>query len=261
MMALGGSLLMLGSSAAAPDLAPPGCAANVTFGLGLGGDIATKTATADWPLCCAECTKDSQCIAWTWLNDTEVASNCELRHVDLGYRHPNRDKLAKVSGFLTRPPPPPPTPPPAPPPAPAGTQKNVAFVLTDDQDLMLGSMRALPAIQKLVAEAGANLTHFRYEILAAFGDFLRHVGHIQGIFGQGQHAHLLPEPQHDADRALRAQQPGHLPRGRRLHAHELVACHQPRVLDHLARRPAARVSRTILCILSKSAGNNVSLWL
>mgnify|MGYP002831221358 CR=1 FL=1 len=35
-------------------------------------------------------------------------------------------------------------------------QLRVAFVLTDDQDLMLGSMRALPAIQKLVAEAGAN---------------------------------------------------------------------------------------------------------
>ena len=179
MMALGASLLMLGSSAAAPDLAPPGCAANVTFGLGLGGDIATKTATADWPLCCAECTKDSQCIAWTWLNDTEVESNCELRHVDLGYRHPNRDKLAKVSGFLTRPPPPPPPPPAPPPPAPAGTQKNVAFVLTDDQDLMLGSMRALPAIQKLVAEAGANLTHFRYEMLTKIWGILgRHVGRI-----------------------------------------------------------------------------------
>lgn len=58
-------------------------------------------------------------------------------------------------------PPAPPVPPPPPPPVPAGSQKNIIFITTDDQDLMLGSMRSMPNTVRLIGEAGANLTSFR----------------------------------------------------------------------------------------------------
>ena len=58
------------------------------------------------------------------------------------------------------PPPPPLPPPPLPPPVPPGTQKNVIVLLTDDQDLRLGSMRAMPYTMEHIGSEGANISNF-----------------------------------------------------------------------------------------------------
>ena len=58
------------------------------------------------------------------------------------------------------PPPPPLPPPPLPPPVPAGTQRNIVVLLTDDQDLRLGSMRAMPYTMEHIGRAGANISNF-----------------------------------------------------------------------------------------------------
>jgi len=55
----------------------------------------------------------------------------------------------------------PPTPPPPPlAKATPGSQKNIIFLLTDDQDLRLGSMGAMPFLRENVLAAGANLTSY-----------------------------------------------------------------------------------------------------
>lgn len=72
-----------------------------------------------------------------------------------------RPPNTKVSGIMLRPPSPPPPPPPTPGPVPAGSQKNIIFLVNDDQDLVLGSMKAMPNTVKLLGAAGANLTQFR----------------------------------------------------------------------------------------------------
>jgi hypothetical protein len=138
--------------------------ANVTKDLGLGavgaGGATTHAASAG--KCCEICTVDDACLSWTF---QEKDSSCITRHIVSVHRNQNKPGSGKTSGIMIgrspqpQPPPSPPLPPP--PPAPAGSQRNVIFITTDDQDLMLGSMRALPNVVQLVAQAGANLTHFR----------------------------------------------------------------------------------------------------
>jgi hypothetical protein len=138
--------------------------ANVTKDLGLGAVGAGGTTTHSQTLarCCGICTADEDCLSWTF---QEKDSSCITRHIVSTHRNQNKPGSGKTSGIMIgrspHPPAPPPPPLPPPPPAPAGSQRNVIFITTDDQDLMLGSMRALPNVVQLIAQAGANLTHFR----------------------------------------------------------------------------------------------------
>ena len=44
--------------------------------------------------------------------------------------------------------------------AKAGSQRNIIILLTDDQDLRLGSMGAMPYTSDVIGLAGANLSNF-----------------------------------------------------------------------------------------------------
>ena len=70
----------------------------------------------------------------------------------------------RVIGTRATQPPTPPLPPLPPPPLPPrvtpGTQKNIVLLLTDDQDLRLGSMVAMPYTAEHIGVAGANLSNF-----------------------------------------------------------------------------------------------------
>ena len=167
-------MLLLPSSALAlaalaetvlPAAAAPSCPANVTMGLGLGATQNPPVACPTYAECCTKCTADPGCIARTWLavGTSGDDPTCAIRHTLNGrhaVHHPGDTK--KVSGYMTgRGPQPPPPPLPPPPPAPAGSQKNIVFLTNDDQDQMLGSMRAMPHTARLLGEGGANLTQFR----------------------------------------------------------------------------------------------------
>jgi hypothetical protein len=148
----------------------PSCAANVTVGLGLGamhpGDRMVATDAKGYGACCGGCTSDPACIAFTWvLYDPErEMANCTLRHT-VGTHYKLNPTTSKASGYMNGrappPPPPPPAPLPPPPPAPAGSQRNIVYITNDDQDQILGSMRAMPHTTRLLGEGGANLTQFR----------------------------------------------------------------------------------------------------
>jgi N-acetylglucosamine-6-sulfatase len=72
----------------------------------------------------------------------------------LALLHPPRYALAEES---------PPSPEKPPPPFKKwtpGTQKNIIFLLTDDQDLRLGSMGAMPFTMEHIMHAGANVSNF-----------------------------------------------------------------------------------------------------
>eukprot|EP00041_Stephanoeca_diplocostata_P003934 m.39508 g.39508 ORF g.39508 m.39508 type:complete len:609 (-) comp14720_c0_seq1:149-1975(-) len=139
----------------------PTCPTQPRIGLGLGGNFFKKTNATTWQECCADCAAIQACVSWT-LHEPGTMENltCGLRNVPSPQK--NTTDKTKTSGIMPPPPPspPPPTPPP-PPPVPAGSQKNIVFVLTDDQDLVLGSMQALPNIKRLIGDAGANMTQFR----------------------------------------------------------------------------------------------------
>ena len=139
------------------------CAANVTKGLGLGAGIfhtasGADAAAASWEACCTACGADTACTSWTWIGTDPENTTCAIRHVTSDHRAYD-NKPTKISGIMPSKPPPPP-PPPAPP-APAGSQKNIIFLINDDQDQILGSMRAMPNTARLLGEGGANLTYFR----------------------------------------------------------------------------------------------------
>ena len=117
-------------------------------------------STADGDACCAQCDSDgAKCAAWVFTKKPDAKEpNCHLKP-SIGATKPGYP--GKLVGIKAAAPTPAPTPTPTPPPVPAGSQKNIIFVLTDDQDLQLGSMRAMPRTAELICAGGANLTnHF-----------------------------------------------------------------------------------------------------
>ena len=96
--------------------------------------------------CCGACAENGQCHAWAFAD--EVCKLCR--------RLPAAGDARPQPGATSGPGmPPPPPPPPAPRPRPGAP--NVMMLLTDDQDLVLGSMRAMPHTQAVL---GTNLTWF-----------------------------------------------------------------------------------------------------
>jgi hypothetical protein len=124
------------------------CSGDIHPSCGGGGKgIYSNTTVADYSACCAACIADPKCKSWTYTikkpkNYNATNGECNLRTEADNIGKP--EKPNKISGSAPGAPTPPPTPRPVPPPAPAGSQKNIIFVLTDDQDLRLGSMIALP---------------------------------------------------------------------------------------------------------------------
>lgn len=141
------------------------CPARIFNETGLGkGQTYFKTASS-WESCCDICSANMSCRAWTFIGvyngDTGPCQRgqpcCVLRSTEPSeYNHNHTGKVAGVMPAR-----PTPTPSPVPPPVPAGSQKNIVFITTDDQDLLLGSMRALPHTARLLGKGGANLTQFR----------------------------------------------------------------------------------------------------
>ena len=118
--------------------------------------------------CCAKCSKDAKCNAWTYHQHGSPGSECALG------TDATPVKLAKsgnVAGYRNGhspgalPPPAPPGPKPDPeascaatspsPPAKAGSPSIVLFLM-DDMDVMLGSWKALPKTTKLLSKNGAT---------------------------------------------------------------------------------------------------------
>lgn len=58
----------------------------------------------------------------------------------------------------------PPSPSPPPPPPPGTNQPNVVFILTDDQDTLLGSLEAMPIVRRELVAKGTTLTHFYVDV-------------------------------------------------------------------------------------------------
>lgn len=93
------------------------------------------------------------CTAWTY---DSGAKTCSLftdwrSHSSAGHAGLTSGRLPSAA---------PRSPPPPAPPAQEGSQKNIVVILTDDQDLRLGSMQAMPHAQRVLNRAGANLTNF-----------------------------------------------------------------------------------------------------
>ena len=129
------------------------CPARILNETGLGAGETYLKAASSWASCCDLCSADRSCRAWTFVEANHGAGPClngqpccVLRTTEPSEYHYNR--TGKVAGVM--PAPPPPAPSPAPPPVPAGSQKNIVFITTDDQDLMMGSMRALPHTRHLL---------------------------------------------------------------------------------------------------------------
>ena len=117
--------------------------------------------------CCAACVAHGpECGTFVFEDPEELllssggaAGNCLLKGSCPGLK-----PTLKTTGTRPVPPPPPPLPPLPPPPLPPsvkpGSQKNVIVLLTDDQDLRLGSMRAMPYTMEHIGNAGANISNF-----------------------------------------------------------------------------------------------------
>ena len=102
--------------------------------------------------CCALCNATAHCSAWTYHPAAEPAMPRTCWLMPDGPLAPHGAPGSVVSGVPV-PPPPPPVPPPPPPIGPPnrqpalGFRPHVVFVLTDDQDLTLDSMSAMPLTQ------------------------------------------------------------------------------------------------------------------
>jgi N-acetylglucosamine-6-sulfatase len=139
-------------------------------GTGLKGTGTVAVADVDGvgsaDACCALCSSNPECTAWTWHDDSTPTAGerhrCSLLKSKL---HPHSSTGA-FSGERTQPPTPtpptPPTPPPTPypyPPVPLpalGFQPNIVLVLTDDQDAEIGGMDPLPMTRALLGGEGGK---------------------------------------------------------------------------------------------------------
>ena len=129
------------------------------------GIIGTTAGTATFGDCCALCAANTECAAFTWHTGSTKKPHlsCTLASA-AGAAAGATSAGGATSGGPPPPPPPPPLPPlpplPLPPKVPAGSQKNVVLLLTDDQDLRLGSMRAMPNAHTFLTAAGVNMSNF-----------------------------------------------------------------------------------------------------
>jgi len=106
--------------------------------------------------CCGLCMESlsrgdaPHCTAWAFNASAGAGEpNCAL-FANLRAGAATAGDAAFTSGLMptAAPRPPPPTPPPFA--AAAGEQRNIVLILTDDQDLRLGSMQAMPHTQRLL---------------------------------------------------------------------------------------------------------------
>eukprot|EP01052_Picozoa_sp_SAG31_P018211 SAG31_NODE_1281_length_9019_cov_4.758072_3_plen_273_part_00 len=125
------------------------------------GRVTVQAATV--AECCAACQAHGpECGTFVFQDPEETASvqfgNCLLKG-----SCPELKPTKKTTGTRPVAPSPPPSPlppPPLPPPVPPGSQKNIIILLTDDQDLRLGSMRAMPYTMQHIGREGANISNF-----------------------------------------------------------------------------------------------------
>ena len=126
---------------------------------------------SDPATCCAACTAEPRCQTWTL-----VGHKCKLRPDAPKTRENQQNAIScgKLQGPTPPPTPAPPTPAPQPRPTPPPPPKpptpapgpfvpgspNIIVLLTDDQDLRLGSMRAMPYTRDHLTDNVINMTNF-----------------------------------------------------------------------------------------------------
>lgn len=102
------------------------------------------------------------CATWVYDGPSKGGkSNCRIAGTCSAI---SGGKTGKAVGTRAAGPPKPPAPPlpfpPLPPKVAPGSQKNLIMLLTDDQDLRLGSMRAMPYTLEYIGAAGVNMSNF-----------------------------------------------------------------------------------------------------
>jgi hypothetical protein len=117
--------------------------------------VITVTSANSPAACCVACGKNSKCNTWQF-DTTKPKNACKLR-ADLPKTRTAATGVISCGKDQAPPTPVPPTPGPAPfvPGSP-----NIIIVLTDDQDLKLGSMEAMPYTREHVVGEAVNLTNF-----------------------------------------------------------------------------------------------------
>ena len=127
------------------------------------GRLSTPNAT-DAAGCCAACAESETCETWIFQTPGPAPKedwSCKLCKQDGAHSFARGTISGGRQPFPPAPPPPvPPPPPPVPPYTPGAP--NFIMLLTDDQDLVLGSMTAMPYTRNtIIGEDGAtNLTNF-----------------------------------------------------------------------------------------------------
>jgi hypothetical protein len=111
-------------------------------------NVLNHSLVPDAGTCCSICNQYPSCIVWTWHNDTH---DCYVAHTKTSHG----TSATLVSGERPARPTPTPTPAPTPKPPPLpswGFRANILYFLTDDQDVRLNSMQAMPKTQELLVD-------------------------------------------------------------------------------------------------------------
>ena len=125
-------------------------------------DIVDGLNTTNSASCCSECAASSNCDIWVYTSTPKQGkTTCKLCSRDGNHVF----EVGAVSGGrIPFPPAPAPTPQPAPAPIPPSSRSpNIIVLLTDDQDLVLGSMAAMPYTREILVgiDGAINFTNFR----------------------------------------------------------------------------------------------------
>ncbi len=115
----------------------------------VGGNVGKGNTEDD---CCQACLQHSSCFTW---NFYVREGGCKLFGACQSF---SNNSAGRKTGIRLKLPPLPP--PPLPPRVKPGSQKNIILLLTDDQDLRLGSMVAMPYTAQHIGASGANLSNF-----------------------------------------------------------------------------------------------------
>ncbi len=108
--------------------------------------------------CCSACAAEPQCTIWIF-NNKGANSACKLKGGSCpAWKTGTCKTTGVVPGFGPTPPPPPAPTPPRPDPTPGAP--NIIMVLTDDQDLRLGSMLAMPYTMAQVLPGAVNMSNY-----------------------------------------------------------------------------------------------------
>ena len=141
------------------------CPTSVVTGVGYTGQghwYNTTHGVAQWKACCALCSSDDRCKAWTHHSHGALCSLAVSVSINSKVSNDTTSgSKVPVPGPTPTAPTPPPTPTAVQPlgPARAGSP-NIILFLTDDQDILLGGWTPLQQTSRVLSERGASATHW-----------------------------------------------------------------------------------------------------